>query len=467
MEAYPASAAAASPPVEEECTENGGPNAGKRPAWNKPSNGAAEVGPVMGAHSWPALSDVARASANKSSSDSLKGLSDGSSSVFGSQGHGTVSLSPQKQVANNANTNSTPNHTIPSRQKSTKNTPNSSFNDGLSHPPAPQAPVGEGPSNNSSPRDHTHRSAFVSRSNGSNDQPQQRSSFRSRNGGQHPRGDGSLHHNYGGRRDHDRGNQDWNTHRNINGRDAHVQPQRVPRFMRHPPPPPPNATPFIAPPPFRPFGGPMGFSELASPMYYVAAPPPESLRGVPFVAPIPHAVFLPAPDPQLHSRIVNQIDYYFSNENLIKDTYLRQNMDDQGWVSIKLIAGFKKVLNLTDNVQLILDALRSSTVVEIQGDKVRKRGDWVRWIMPPSVQLLNVSATQAQGDPGHDKLAARVQNISLEHNAADHTSARSQREEFLSRLSSWDLNNLSAQSSSEGVGQVSYQGSFISAGISE
>lgn len=32
-----------------------------------------------------------------------------------------------------------------------------------------------------------------------------------------------------------------------------------------------------------------------------------------------------------------------SNENLIKDIYLRQNMDDQGWVLIKLIAGFNKV----------------------------------------------------------------------------------------------------------------------------
>lgn len=32
-----------------------------------------------------------------------------------------------------------------------------------------------------------------------------------------------------------------------------------------------------------------------------------------------------------------------SDENLIKDTYLRQKMDEQGWVPISLIAGFKKV----------------------------------------------------------------------------------------------------------------------------
>ena len=38
----------------------------------------------------------------------------------------------------------------------------------------------------------------------------------------------------------------------------------------------------------------------------------DSLRGMPIVAPIPPpTVFFPPPDPQLHAKIVNQIDYYF------------------------------------------------------------------------------------------------------------------------------------------------------------
>lgn len=86
------SSASSSPaPVEDsvaaESSENGsGPNgnAGKRPAWNKPSNGAAEVGPVMGAVSWPPLSESTRAS-SKSSPESSKGSVDGSSSVSVSQ----------------------------------------------------------------------------------------------------------------------------------------------------------------------------------------------------------------------------------------------------------------------------------------------------------------------------------------------------------------------------------------------
>ncbi|OMP05486.1 putative lupus la ribonucleoprotein [Corchorus olitorius] len=66
--------------VEDEGVENGsaGPNgnASKRPAWNKPSNRVAELGPVMGAHRWPALSESARVSF-KSSSDLSRGSSDG------------------------------------------------------------------------------------------------------------------------------------------------------------------------------------------------------------------------------------------------------------------------------------------------------------------------------------------------------------------------------------------------------
>lgn len=447
-------AAAAAAADEDNGAECGNGNAGsKRPPWNKqPSNGAAEMEPVMGAHLWPALSETTRGSSSstKSSSDSLKGLVDGSSSSSVLQGTTTTNSSSHKQVSNNANPNSTTNHAASNRQRSMKrNNSHSSSNGGLPQPPASQGSVVEGRSNNPSPRDHTQKSGFGSQFHGGSDHPHPRGSFKHRNGNQHPRGDGSHHHNYGGRRDQERGNQDWNSHRNYSGRDAHMQPQRVvQRFTRHPPPPPPppppSSSPFIPPPPVRPFGSPIGFPEFASPVYYVAAAPPEALRGVPFVAPIPpHAVFFPAPDPQLHSRIVTQIDYYFSNENLVKDTFLRQNMDDQGWVPIRLIAGFNKVSLLTDNIHLILDALQSSTVVEVQGDRIRKRNDWIRWIMPPG-KFSSLPSPQSQGKSGIDMLSAQVQSISLDQKTLNH-----------SRSSSGDLSNLSPTCSSAGKDQVS------------
>ncbi|XP_039069671.1 la-related protein 1C-like isoform X2 [Hibiscus syriacus] len=411
---------------EEESDENAdtglNDNVGKRPAWNKPSKGSTEFGAVMGAHRWPALSESARI-LSKSSSDSPRGSFDGSSSspskVSVSQGRGSVSSSstPQKPVSNraNANSNLAQNHIGPGHQRPMRrNNDNSASNGGLSRPP-PQGHVVGSFINNASSRDHTQLSGFVPQSQtGGNDHPHPRNSFRHHNGGLHPRGDGSHHQNFGGRRNQDHGNHEWNG-RNFNSRGGHMQPRVAPRLMRHPPPPPPHGTiPFIAHSPMRPFGTPMGYPELTS-LYVVPAPPPDSFRGMPFVAPMA-PVFFPAPEPQdsqLHTRIMKQIDYYFSNENLIKDTYLRQHMDEQGWVPIKLIAGFKKVSQLTGNIQLITDALQSSEVVEVQDNKVRKRMDWKRWILPSSVQFHNTT--------GQGALVARFENLSTEQRSANHT----------------------------------------------
>ncbi|KAG5145064.1 hypothetical protein JHK84_030607 [Glycine max] len=415
-EDFPSAAA----PVEDfsssatESSDNGG--AAKRPVWNKPSpNGAAaaaasEVRPEMDANSWPLPSESTRAATK---SESLKGLLDGSS-VPQSQGLGSMSSSSpsQREVSDNASTNSV----VPARQKSTKHhSSNASSNGGHMQHSASQVSIAATGSRNSSPKDHTQRSGFAS-----HDHPQQRNSFRNRNGGQHQRGDGSHHHNYGNRHD-----QDWNNNRTFGSRDTHVPPRVVPRFIR--PPPPPNSAQFFHPSPMRPFGSPIGFHELAPQLVFVAAPPPppDSLRGVPFVPPMPHhSLFFTGPDPQLHNKIVNQVDYYFreltvdipqlvycSNENLVKDTFLRQNMDDQGWVPIKLIAGFNKVMHLTDNIQVILDAIRTSSVVEVQGDKIRRRNDWRRWIMHPPVQFSNATTI---GVLNPDMLAEQVHNIALE-----------------------------------------------------
>lgn len=376
-------------------------NAGRKLAWNKPSNGAVEIEPVMGADSWPALSESARI---KSSSDSLKGLPDGSSPTHVSQGTGTASSSSQKQHTV-ANTNSAPIHPVPTRQRSMKRDgASTSSNGGTSQPPGSQGLGGELAMNNTYPGEHgrsypgDHGRRISSRSG--NDHPsQQRNSFRNHNGP------------HWGRRDQDRANHDWNHHRNFGNRDAHMQPHRgSPRFVRPPPPPPPAPpTPhFVAPPPMRPYAG---YPEMAS-VYYISATPQDSLRNVPF-APMPAPVYYSVADFQLQCKIGNQIDYYFSDENLIKDIFLRQNMDDQGWVPIKLIAGFNKVSYLTDNIQLILESIRNSSVVEVQGDKVRRQKDWMRWIMPTPLQFSNVSSPRSRNN-SPDSLAANFQAISVE-----------------------------------------------------
>ncbi|KAI8541117.1 hypothetical protein RHMOL_Rhmol08G0037500 [Rhododendron molle] len=459
----------------ESCDNNGAGaesgSAGKKPVWNKPSNGAVEVGgAVMGAVSWPALSESTHKASPKPSnpSDSLKPLPEGS-------GSGIASSSQKQVVTNDTNPSLGPNHVAPTRQKSMKRSGGSSgvtANGGFHGPVEPLGQVAEIPFDiaglpglsvpETSPRDHMQkgsgqRGGFGSQSRSGNDHSQQRSSYRRGNGTPNPRSDGSYHQNHGGR---DRVNHDRNSHRSFNGRDSQMQPQRVvpPRgFMQHPQH---GSTPFFPPPPMpvRPFGNPF-YAEVAPPMFYVPVPPPpsDSLRGVPIVTPLPPpALLFPPPDPLLHAKIVTQINYYFSNENLISDTFLRRNMDEDGWVPIKLIAGFKKVMVLTNDIPLILDALRSSDVVEVQNGKVRKRNDWRRWIMPPSIEFHTVSSPRSverSSHETHDMLTANIQSMSV----GEQTNKQARAETFLSRSYSGDLNSTFQLSTAEGTHQAPIQ----------
>lgn len=405
---------------------SGGNNAAKKPVWNRPSNGVVEVvSPVMGA-AWPALGESTKASLKSSSSDSLKALSDGPlPPALQVTGSGNSSSPHKHSTANNVNSTSPPHHVAPTRQKSMKRGGgNSTANGVVSQPPPPtsqDSPL-ETPHNTSfkpseqpSPKDHTHKDSqkggYGSQPHTGNDHNHHRGSFKRGNGGQH-------NHNYGGKRDHDRGNQEWNQHsRSFNNRDTHMQSPRGFSRGGYIRPSVHTSTPFISPQmpvQVQPFGNNMMYPDPTSPVIYVPFAPPESLRAMPFVTPLAPSMYFAVPDPQLHAKIVSQIEYYFSNENLVKDTYLRKNMDEQGWVSASLIANFKKVSYLTDNVQLILDAMRTSTVVEVQGDKIRKRDEWMKWIMPTPGQYSNPSSPQAVGrSPNDEGLVSQLQGVTL------------------------------------------------------
>merc|ERR1711920_126969 len=74
---------------------------------------------------------------------------------------------------------------------------------------------------------------------------------------------------------------------------------------------------------------------------------------------------------------------YFSEENLIKDVFLRgKGMNDEGWVSVQFLAHFKRVQAMTTDLSLIMDALQCSEKLEFdsQNQRVRLRNNWQRWI---------------------------------------------------------------------------------------
>ncbi|CAO3680774.1 unnamed protein product [Rhizopus stolonifer] len=86
----------------------------------------------------------------------------------------------------------------------------------------------------------------------------------------------------------------------------------------------------------------------------------------------------------LKSYILQQIEYYFSIDNLCKDLYLRSQMNVQGYVPFTLIAGFNRVKNLTTDMDLIRASLDLSTLLEkdATGDLLRKKEGWETWVLP-------------------------------------------------------------------------------------
>uniref|UniRef100_A0A3B1J7G6 La ribonucleoprotein 6, translational regulator a n=1 Tax=Astyanax mexicanus TaxID=7994 RepID=A0A3B1J7G6_ASTMX len=83
------------------------------------------------------------------------------------------------------------------------------------------------------------------------------------------------------------------------------------------------------------------------------------------------------PDPELTQKLVAQIEYYLSDENLEHDAFLLKHVrrNKLGFVSVKLLTSFKKVKHLTRDWRTTAYALRQSNLLELndEGRKVRRR----------------------------------------------------------------------------------------------
>ncbi|EGW29872.1 uncharacterized protein SPAPADRAFT_57384 [Spathaspora passalidarum NRRL Y-27907] len=108
----------------------------------------------------------------------------------------------------------------------------------------------------------------------------------------------------------------------------------------------------------------------------------------------------PKQEPQ--QALIQQLDYYFSLENLIRDVYLRKNMDGEGWVSLSLILEFKRVKIIINSIQnevegdvdaIILDAVKQCNNLEIKysGEEssakledvqLRVKENYEQWLLP-------------------------------------------------------------------------------------
>ncbi|XP_076910932.1 la-related protein 1C-like [Bidens hawaiensis] len=336
--------------------------------WSKPS---VTSSPVMGAASWPALSESTRTGVK-----SVAGSSDGSSAASQAP---VISQPPPKQAKPNSNPNH--NSNLNHRQKSVKRggAASGSYIRPPQPPPGPPLPppfplfdmygnlvpaIPEPPPppfkpSNWSPRHVDH--SF-------NQHPGRRNN----NFGPRP-----FNNGYGGRREH---------HGPSGPRSPAVSNVHVPPHQMVPPPPPPYRgyfrPPFLVPPPLRPYGAPIGYEMGASYVYFPTLAPAPYRGGAPVLSPGPSAssVSVTDTDASLHDEILKQIEYYFSDDNLVKDNFLRSHMDEDGWVPLTLIAGFPRMQAMTNDIQMLLNILKDSSTVEIQDEKVRRRVDWKKWV---------------------------------------------------------------------------------------
>lgn len=65
------------------------------------------------------------------------------------------------------------------------------------------------------------------------------------------------------------------------------------------------------------------------------------------------------------SRIRLQIEYYFSEENLRKDEYLKSAMDAEGYVSLAKIKTFRRIQQLGADAATMVEAVKSSTKLDV------------------------------------------------------------------------------------------------------
>uniref|UniRef100_H3A0D9 Uncharacterized protein n=1 Tax=Latimeria chalumnae TaxID=7897 RepID=H3A0D9_LATCH len=83
------------------------------------------------------------------------------------------------------------------------------------------------------------------------------------------------------------------------------------------------------------------------------------------------------PDPDLVQKMVLQVEYYLSDENLAKDAFLLKHVkrNKMGYVSIKLLTSFKKMKHMTKDWRTTAFALRHSELLEVneEGKKVRRK----------------------------------------------------------------------------------------------
>ncbi|DBA01413.1 TPA: hypothetical protein N0F65_007310 [Lagenidium giganteum] len=98
-----------------------------------------------------------------------------------------------------------------------------------------------------------------------------------------------------------------------------------------------------------------------------------------------NGVYVPTPDVKITAQWAKaQIEFYFTPDNLVRDIFLRQHMDVDGYVPLAFVGSFQAVYSLHQDYASLLEAMKTSEYIELdeENEKIRLRQGWEQWVWP-------------------------------------------------------------------------------------
>lgn len=113
-------------------------------------------------------------------------------------------------------------------------------------------------------------------------------------------------------------------------------------------------------------------------------------------------------DSNLQEKVMKQVEWYFSDENLLKDSFLMKhiNRNKQGYVSLKLVASLRKVKALSKDWKVVLESLKHSNLLALNEEETKIR----RKSPAPQVDFRHIAKTLLiTGYPDQDPNLANLE----------------------------------------------------------
>lgn len=78
---------------------------------------------------------------------------------------------------------------------------------------------------------------------------------------------------------------------------------------------------------------------------------------------------------KIQAQLLEQVEFYFGDANLHKDRFMKQEIskNPEGYVAISIIASFNRMKQLTDDIKLLVKAMKMSSLLELNEDETLVR----------------------------------------------------------------------------------------------